>query len=180
MKLSPQKLAACAFLCAMTAVCSQILLPLPFTPIPVNLATLAVFLAGGLLGPVGGSWSIVAYLLLGCAGVPVFSGMRGGVGVLAGPTGGYLAGYLLAVAITGLLISRKETKLLPHAFAMTMGLIVCYGVGTLWFMVLTHNSLSSALTMCVLPFLPGDAFKIGASSLLCVRVKKVAGHIIPF
>lgn len=180
MKLSPQRLSACALFCALTAVCSQIALPLPFTPVPVNLATLSVFLAGGLLGAVGGSWSIAAYLLLGCVGVPVFSGLRGGVSALAGPTGGYLVGYLLAVAVIGLLVSHKETRLLPHAFAMTIGLILCYGLGTLWFMVLTRNSLSTSLAMCVLPFLPGDALKIGAASLLCVRVKKAAGNIIPF
>lgn len=179
-KLSTQKLSSCALFCALTAVFSQISLPLPFTPVPVNLATLAVLMAGGLLGASGGGWSMAAYLLLGFAGLPVFSGFRGGAAALVGPTGGYLAGYLAAALVTGLLLSPRETRLFPHALAMGIGTIVCYIFGTAWFIILTHCGIPAALGMCVLPFLPGDALKIAAASLLCVRIKKAAGSLIPF
>ena len=180
MKLSTRKLSSCALFCALTAVFSQISLPLPFTPIPVNLATLSVLMAGGLLGASGGGWSMAVYLLLGFAGLPVFSGFRGGAAALAGPTGGYLAGYLAAAVVTGLLLSPKENRLFPHFLAMGAGIAVCYTLGTAWFMTLTHSQLVPAFGMCVLPFLPGDGVKIAAASLLCVGIKKAAGNLIPF
>ena len=78
----------CGIFAAVTAICSLITIPLGFTPVPVNLGTLSVFLTGGILGKKYGTLSMTVYVLLGAAGVPVFSGFRGGRGVLAGPTGG--------------------------------------------------------------------------------------------
>ena len=83
-----------ALLAAVTAACSWISVPLPFTPVPINLATLAVFLAGGLLGAKYGSISIITYVLLGAIGVPVFNSFTGGIGIITGPTGGYIIGYI--------------------------------------------------------------------------------------
>lgn len=96
----------CGIFAAVTAICSFITIPLGFTPVPVNLGTLAVFLTGGLLGKKYGTVSMVVYVLLGAAGVPVFSGFRGGIGVLAGPTGGYIIGYIAAVFIIGALVEK--------------------------------------------------------------------------
>ena len=103
-----RELTAAALFCALTAICSQISLPLPFTPVPINLAAFAVLAAAGLLGCRGAVLSVAAYLLLGAAGVPVFAGFRGGLSVLAGPTGGYLAGYLAAAWITGWLLKAPS------------------------------------------------------------------------
>lgn len=91
-----------ALLAAVTAACSWISVPLPFTPVPINLATLAVFLAGGLLGAKYGSISIIIYVLLGAIGVPVFHSFTGGIGIITGPTGGYIIGYIPAALFTGL------------------------------------------------------------------------------
>lgn len=97
---------------ALTAVASQIIIPLPFTPVPINLATLSVFLAGGLLGAKGGAISQLIYLLLGAVGVPVFAGFTGGPGIVAGPTGGYIIGYVLAAWAIGFLINLPAPGLL--------------------------------------------------------------------
>lgn len=97
-------MALCGLFAALTAVCSYISIPLGFTPVPVNLATLAVFLAGGLLGKKYGTVALAVYALIGAVGVPVFSEFRGGLSVLAGPTGGYIIGYIAAAFIVGLLI----------------------------------------------------------------------------
>ncbi len=96
----------CGIFAAVTAICSLITIPLGFTPVPVNLGTLSVFLTGGILGKKYGTLSMTVYVLLGAAGVPVFSGFRGGIGVLAGPTGGYIIGYIVAVLIIGLLMEN--------------------------------------------------------------------------
>ncbi len=87
---------------AVVTVCSWITVPLPFTQVPINLAILGVLLAGGLLGSKYGALSLLVYILLGAVGLPVFAGFGAGLGAIAGPTGGYIVGYLLCAAISGL------------------------------------------------------------------------------
>ena len=199
-------LALCGLFAALTAICSWISIPLGFTPVPVNLGTLAVYLTAGLLGPKYGTISITVWALAGAVGVPVFSGFRGGIGVLAGPTGGYIIGYIVAAFIIGALIGvftkamqkpaaaseedhtdregdglrmqsskpqnrRLSLQLLAKAFAMLCGMAACYVLGTCWFMISTNTGLVPALVACVFPFLPGDAIKIIAASLLVQRLK---------
>ena len=94
----------CALFAAFCAVCSQ--LTIPIQPVPITLGTFAVLLAGGFLGSRYGLMSIVIYLLLGAAGVPVFSMMRSGVSVIAGPAGGFIIGFAVMAFVTGL-ISEK-------------------------------------------------------------------------
>lgn len=160
----------CALFAALTAVCSQIQIPLPM--IPINLALFAVFLAGALLGPRFGSASMVVYLLLGAIGVPVFAGFGGGPGILLGKTGGYLLGYILAAGLTGFLSRKWGFSFLPLAAAMLLGAGVCYLFGTVWFMVVTGSSLWMSLLYCVFPFLPGDAVKIALASVLALKLKQ--------
>ena len=165
-------LTAAALLAALTAVCSQFLLPTPWG-VPVSLGTLAVFLAAGLLGARGAAVSMLIYLTIGVVGVPVFAGFRGGPGVLAGPTGGYLVGYLALAVLGGALCDRLPPikYRLPLAFAC--GLAACYALGTLWFAVSTGTPAISALALCVLPYLPGDAVKIAAAAALCERLRVI-------
>lgn len=169
----------CAFFAALTAVLSQIAVPLPFTPVPVNLATLSVFLSGALLGARYGALSQLLFVLLGGIGLPVFSQFTGGLGALAGPTGGYLIGYVLASLVTGLLTSRKSSgrshagKLpVRNVLAMSAGLLVCYCLGTAWFLSITGIGLVESLLLCILPFLPGDALKIVLAASLVQRLSR--------
>lgn len=166
-RMTTRSVTLCAMFAALTAICSQIAVPLPM--IPLNLALFAVFLSGALLGPVLGTVSQLAFLLLGLVGAPVFANFRGGPGVLAGPTGGYLIGYLVAALVTGLLARRGGFSRLCGA--MCLGLVLCYAFGTAWFLVLTGKTLAAALSVCVLPFLPGDALKIAAAAFLTVRLR---------
>lgn len=159
-------LVLCGLFAALTAVCSLITIPLGFTPVPVNLGTLAVFLTGGLLGKKYGTISIAIYVLLGAAGIPVFSGFRAGIAVLAGPTGGYIIGYIAAVFVIGLL-----TEIFLDALSMACGLIVCYAMGTAWFMISSGTPLWASLVSCVFPFLIGDVIKIAAAALLVRRLR---------
>lgn len=166
--MKTRQLCYTALFAALTVVCSQIAIPTPWQ-IPISLATLAVFLSGALLGPKWGTLAQAVYLLLGMVGVPVFAGFRGGLQALAGPTGGYLIGYLAMAALTGGLISRVRTRWMPPV-AMAIGLAACYAFGTVWFMYLNHTAFGAALGMCVLPYLPGDALKIAAATLITWRM----------
>lgn len=161
-------MALCGLFAALQAICSWISIPLGFTPVPVNLATLATFLAGGLLGPKYGSLSITVYALAGAVGAPVFAGFRGGLSVLAGPTGGYIIGYIAAAFVAGLICSspKKAPGIFRIIIALILALAACYVLGTVWFMVSTNTGIGAALVSCVIPFLPGDALKITAGTIL--------------
>ena len=99
-----------ALFAALTAVGAWISIPLPFTTVPITLATMGASLAGALLGPWYGSLSMIIYLLLGAVGAPVFHNMTGGLGILTGPTGGYLIGYITSALLCGLLINTMCKK----------------------------------------------------------------------
>ena len=142
-------------------------------PIPLSLATFVIYLAGAVLGPWRGLATVGIYLLIGLVGLPVFSGFSGGVAKLASATGGYLVGYLPCVLITGLSVKRgaEPPKWRPPVF-MALGTVVLYAIGTLWFMHLTGMTLSEAALLCVTPFLPGDAIKIVAATVLARPVRR--------
>ncbi|SCJ77870.1 Biotin ECF transporter S component BioY [uncultured Clostridium sp.] len=168
-KLSTRTLILCAIFAALTAVFSQIAIPLPM--VPINLAMLAVFIAGGVLGPWVGALSQVVYVLLGAVGLPVFSQFTGGLGIIVGPTGGYIAGYVVAALITGLTV-QKWCSPLPLALGMVAGMAACYALGTAWFMVVTGSALGAALMTCAVPFLIGDAVKIAVAAALSPRLRR--------
>ncbi len=162
---------------ALTAVCSW--LQIPAFPIPFTMQTFAVFLTVYVLGIEKGFLSVLVYLLLGAAGLPVFSKFQGGVGVILGPTGGYLLGFLLAVTLTGVLLRFCSNKTVPVFFSMLAGLLICYIFGTGWFFILgrAHGStisLPSALKAAVLPFILPDAAKILLAILTGQKIKSVS------
>lgn len=161
----------CALFTALCAVCSQIAFPLPWG-VPINFATVAVFLAGGLLGPWPGALSMIVYVALGAAGAPVFSNLQGGLAYMAGPTGGYIVGYIFAALVTGL-AARRHDRFLPLCAAMALGMLVYFALGTAWFMYTTGRTLGQSLPLCVVPYLPGDVAKIALSAFLCRRLRPV-------
>ena len=164
-----QHLALAALFAALTAVCSQIQIPLPY--IPINLALFAVHLSGLLLGSKWAGLAQLVYLLLGLIGLPVFSGFGSGPAILFGRTGGYIIGYVLCALIDG--HAYKKDLSYPMLFLhLILGTLVCYTFGTIWFMFLTKMSLALSLSYCVLPFLPGDAIKIALALVLARRLQK--------
>lgn len=159
---------------ALLAACAWICVPLA---VPVTLQTFSIFYVIALLGGKRGTMCIGAYILLGTMGIPVFSGMQGGFAVLAGPTGGYLAGFFvmsLFLWMTEALWKKKEW--LTGIF-FCIGLLLCYGFGTIWFIVVyTKNTGSigwmAALSMCVIPFIVPDLIKIALAILLAKRTRR--------
>ena len=169
--LRVRRMVLCALFAALTAVCSQIAIPMPWG-VPINLALFAVYMAGTMLGPVWGAASQLVYLLLAAVGVPVMAGMQGGPAVLLGKTGGYAIGYILTALITALLSKVLGRKFWALCVAMVVGCAACYVLGTIWFMVLTGLDLPTSLTYCVIPYLPGDVIKIALASLLTIQLDK--------
>lgn len=137
---------------------------IPFWPVPMTLHTLAVMAFAVLLGPGMAMAIFAAYLAAGAAGLPVFSGSpeRGvGLAYMAGPTGGYLIGYLLASGLTGWLAAGR--RLVGQGIAMLAGLAMVYAAGVLW--LANFVPAAQLLTIGVLPFLPGDLVKIALVAL---------------
>ena len=152
-------IAVCGVMTA--ALCALGPLAVPVGPVPVTLATLVVYLDGFLLGWKGGTASCLAYLLVGLAGLPVFSGYGAGAGVLLGPTGGYLVGYLAITLVAGWVADRTDRRV-PQLLGMLAGTVLCYALGTAWYCVQSGNALPVALGFCVTPFIPFDLVKIAA------------------
>lgn len=161
-----------AVMTALMCIGAQIALPLPFSPVPISLAMLPVFLAGAVMGP-GGILAVAVYLVMGALGLPVFAGFGAGLAYLAGPTGGFLIGYLIAAAVTALIVRILGTSYLKCAAAMVTGMIFCYAAGTLYFCFFTGTDFAAGLGLCVLPFLPGDALKIILADYIVMRLKKL-------
>ena len=171
-RFSVRSMVYMALCVALMAVCAWI--AVPFT-VPFTLQTVAVFLASGLLGRRRGTLAVCVYLLLGATGAPVFSGFRGGFGALLGVTGGYLVGFLPAAYFSGAIMERFGRRTLTAVAAMAGGLLLCYALGTVWFVrvyMQTNGAIGfiSALSMCVFPYLIPDALKILLSAWLVQRL----------
>lgn len=171
MKIKTKNLVVCALMAALTAVFSQIAVPIG--PVPINLALLSIFVAGAFLGPVYGTLSQLVYVLLGAISIPVFANFSGGLGIIVGPTGGYIIGYIFTAFITGIIIKKSNKSILMYIIAMVLGLVACYSLGTAWFIYVTKRTLIESLTLCVFPFLIGDAVKIALAIVITKRLEKV-------
>ena len=158
------------------AICSWISIP---TIVPFTLQVFAVFLTVGVLGGKRGTIAICMYLLLGIIGIPVYAGGTAGIGVLFGNTGGYMIGWIFSgLVMWGMekLFGRKTWVLV---ISMLMGLLVCYILGTAWFMFVYARKVGeiglwTAVVLCVLPFIIPDLLKIG----LALAVNKKIGRIL--
>jgi biotin transport system substrate-specific component len=164
-----------ALFAVLIAICAWISIPMPWN-ISFTLQTFAVPLAVAVLGGRRGTLAVLVYILLGTVGVPVFSGFRGGIGVLLMSTGGYIVGFLLiALIMWGMqaLFGRKTWVL---AVSMVLGLIVCYAFGTAWFMVVYARDtaaigIATALGWCVIPYVIPDLVKLALALLLSDRLR---------
>ena len=155
-KMKTDKMIKAAMMTALTAVGAYLIIPLPFSPVPITLQTFFVLLSGRLLGKKYGVLSQITYLLLGAAGLPIFSGGRGGIAVLAGPTGGFLISFIAAAWIAAYCAENKKKNLLIYSAAVMSN----YIIGSIYFIFVTKTAPLAALNMTVIPFIPGDIFKI--------------------
>ena len=150
-------------------------LAIPIGPVPIVLQNLFVMLAGLLLGAKWGLASVLLYLLLGAVGLPVFAGGAGGAAHFLGPTGGYLLGYAPAVAIIGTVSHVKKPGFVTDLPALITGSLVVYIFGVGWLKVVTEMPLGKAITVGMIPFLPGDALKIAVALFAAPIIRR---HIL--
>lgn len=138
-------------------------LALPIGPVPIVLQNFFIFLSGLLLGPRWGAASVGVYLMAGALGLPVFAGGIGGIGRFAGPTGGYLLGYLPAVYVIGWISKKSKGRGALDVLAMVCGSIVIYTCGVSWLKILSGMTLAKTLAVGMYPFILGDGLKIAAA-----------------
>ena len=165
-----KELAVTGILAAILCVLSPFSLPLG--AIPISFSTLAVFLISCMAPPPCCIAAVIIYILLGAAGLPVFSGFMGGFQQITGLTGGYIIGYIPCTFIISLLVNRFYDKKASYPLSMISGLIICYIFGTAWYSFQTGTDFFASLTVCVVPFIIGDTLKIIAASVLGITLKK--------
>lgn len=145
--------------------CAHLKVLLPFSPVPVTGQTFAVLMIGSLLGARRGCLAVLAYIIEGTAGLPVFA-VGAGPAVLAGPTGGYLFGFIPAVYITGRLAEKGwDRRIGTTVLAMIIGNLVIYTFGLFWLCCLAGLN-TMVLTLGLYPFIAGDLAKIILAAIL--------------
>ena len=170
-------LALAGLFTAVIAVCSWVTVPIPWSPVPLTLQTLAVLAAGGLLGRVWGPVSVSVYILLGIAGLPVFAGGEAGIGVVLGFKGGYLVGFVAAALVMGLagdyVRSRRparRTRIAILAVAAFAASLIIYALGVPWLAAVTGMGAWAAISAGALPYLALDALKAVAAVVVIIGV----------
>lgn len=163
-RTAAEKLAALGVANLLLVACSQVRIPLPFTPVPITGQTFGVLLLGALLGSRYGTAVVAAYVLEGIIGLPVFAGWKGGVAALFGPTGGYIIGFVFAAFVVGRLVELGWAKRFDLTLtALLIGNAVIYAFGLPWLAFFV--GWDKTLQLGLLPFLPGDLLKLAAASV---------------
>jgi biotin transport system substrate-specific component len=139
----------------------------PFFPVPLTLQTLFVLLAGAVMHRYA-VIPVTLYILLGTLGLPVFHNGIAGIGILLGPTGGYLLGFIPAALIVGLGYETKNTRVC--VMGMALATLIIYAFGISWLLYSTGMGIAAALAMGMLPFLLGDVIKASAAFIIAQRL----------
>lgn len=167
-KVSVQELCYIGIFAVIIMVSAQLRIPMPYG-VPMTLQTLAIPLAGIVLGTRNGTLSVVVYLLLGAFGLPVFSGFSGGLGALAGPTGGFLLSFPFMAMMAGMGAGKQNKGWL--AAGLLSGTMINYLCGMVFYRVITSSSLMTAFVVCVLPFIPTAVVKMILAGMIGKNLK---------
>lgn len=159
----------CSLFACTIAILAQIKIDLP-SLVPITMQTLGIYLTACLLKPKLAFIATLVYLLMGAIGLPVFAGFNGGISSLLNATGGYIFSFPIMALIISLIVNKKDSTTIKIS-AFVIGTIICYAIGSLWFMYITNTPLIPALTMCVIPFIPGDLIKMIIALILVRKLK---------
>ena len=169
-KMNIRQMTLISLFAALTAVGGFISIPL--YPVPLTLQTLFTLLAAMILGSVMGASSQIIYVLLGVIGLPVFAGFKAGIGILFGPTGGFLLGFIISAYIIGKIVElKKEKNIFYYFLAGIIGTLILYIIGITQLSLVTGIGIKKAITVGMLPFLPGDILKIIAASFIASKLR---------
>lgn len=169
-KITTYQMAVTALMAAVMCVLGP--LSVPIGAVPISLTNLVICLTVWLLGPKFGTLSVAIYLALGAVGIPVFSGYGAGLAKLAGPTGGYLIGFLPMALIGGLFIEKSKGQPILSGIGLVLGIAVSYAFGTAWFVIQMQCELSYAMAVCVYPFIAFDLAKVVISCVVGALLRK--------
>lgn len=181
MKFTTRELVLVGLFAAITAVCAQISIPLPFTTVPFTLQVFAVFLTGAILGKRLGAASMFVYLLIGAVGIPVFASFTGGLSRITGPTGGYLLSYPLVAFLIGSIYEKRE-DLFSRGLAMLLGIAVVYLIGVTQLKYVAGYPWATAYIYGAAPFIVFDIIKAFAAVIVSqavIRSLKVS-NLLPY
>ncbi len=159
-KSHTRRMTTISLMTALICIIAPFSIPIPVSPVPISLTNFVIFIIVCVLGTKDATICVILYLLLGAAGLPVFSSFSGGLAKLAGPTGGYLIGFIFLALIQGFLTEKASGNNFAAVAGMILGMAVCYIFGTAWLAWQMEQNFFAALTIGVLPYLPGDAAKI--------------------
>lgn len=175
---STKQMTLAALMTAVTCVLAPFAFPLPFSPIPITFATLALYFSLYVQSWKQALFSCFLYLAMGLVGIPVFSGFSAGFGKLTDPTGGFLLGYIFLILVGGVLLSKAKGKMISEAFGLAVATLVMYLFGALWLGISTGISWRAALMMGMLPYIPGDLLKIAAAVTVGPVLRKNVNKVI--
>ena len=160
---------AMAVTALMTAVtCILAPLSIPIGPVPISLTNFAIYLSLYLLDWKKGTISYILYLLLGLVGLPVFSGFTGGLG--------NIIGFIPMAIIAGIVIDKFSQRWI-QILGMIVGTAICYAFGTAWFCIQAGYTVSAALAVCVIPFIPADLIKMVIAMIIGPEIRKRLGAV---
>ncbi len=163
-----RKMVYASLFAAMTSVGAFMIIPVG--PVPITLQVLFVFMAGSMLKARWGMISMIIYVLLGIVGLPVFSGGGSGFGILLGPTGGYLVGFIAAAGLIGFLFEhRPPSHIVVNILYMFVGLIMIYILGIAQLAFVAHLDITTAIALGAVPFLPADVMKAIVAAIISTR-----------
>ena len=169
-KINIRQMTLVSLFAALTAVGAFI--SIPIYPVPLTLQTLFTLLAAMTLGSVMGASSQIIYVLLGVVGLPVFAGFKAGIGILFGPTGGFLFGFIISAYVIGKIIElKKEKNMFYYFLAGLLGTVIIYIIGITQLSLVTSIGVKKAITVGMFPFIPGDILKIIAASFIASKLK---------
>lgn len=157
---------------AVTCILGPLSIAIPISPVPISFTNLAIYFSVIILGWKKGTISFLVYLLIGFAGVPVFSNFTAGPAKLLGPTGGYLIGFIFLALIAGFFVDRFPGKIHMYVTGMVLGTLVTYLLGSGWLAYQAGMTFQAALLAGVIPYIPGDIAKIIIAAVLGTTVKK--------
>ncbi len=167
-----KQMAVIGLMTAVVCILAPFSLNIPVSPVPISLGSMAIYLAVTVLGMKGGTVSVALYILLGLAGLPVFTNFSGGIGKLLGPTGGYIIGYIFLALIYGFTVEHWKNRLGMNIVGAIAGTLVLYLFGTLWLGFQLNLSFVSALWAGVIPYIPGDIVKLAAAMSLGMLLRR--------
>lgn len=176
LNLSIKEITLVGMCAALMAIFSQLSIPLPFTSVPVTLQIFGLVVLAVIVGAKVATLSLIVFVILGAIGLPVFANFSGGFGVIVGPTGGYIIGFIIMAFLIGY-ASSKQNKILLFIVSY-IGVTIDLLLGTLYLKIVTGLNMQAALIAGLYPFILKDFIIIALAVAIGLRVKKSVGNII--